>query len=96
MTGWRLVQGRCETPCPNHDSAFDTGLITVNGGLRIHRATVLDERVVADGRVQHYFGPGILGERLLVTAAGVAPRAAYLRYHHEHVVKGSVALARQG
>jgi len=25
--------------CPAHDVAFDTGLLTVNGGLRIHLAS---------------------------------------------------------
>jgi putative restriction endonuclease len=34
--------------CPAHDVAFDTGLLTVNGGLRIHRASRLTDAVQED------------------------------------------------
>jgi putative restriction endonuclease len=34
--------------CPVHDVAFDTGMLTVNGGLRIHLARPLAEAVQND------------------------------------------------
>src|ERR1700728_4252493 len=34
--------------CPAHDVAFDTGLLTVNGGLRIHVARSLAEATLID------------------------------------------------
>jgi len=43
--------------CPAHDVAFDTGLLTVNGGLRIHLAPTLADAVRADPLTRQYYGP---------------------------------------
>jgi len=70
--------------CPVHDSAFDTGLLMVNGGLKIHRAQPLLRSLVADEGVERYFGGHVLGERLMVPRGGEPPNPRYLRWHREH------------
>lgn len=71
--------------CPTHDVAFDTGLLTVNGGLRIHLAPALrravDERDVA----QHYFARPPLRETLLIPEDSDPPGYEYLRWHRERI-----------
>lgn len=73
--------------CPVHDSAFDSGLLTVNGGFRIHRSAPLEASLAADSGTERYFGESVLGQRLLVPEHG-APTRAYLDYHHRHVFRG--------
>ncbi|HEX5051772.1 MAG TPA: HNH endonuclease signature motif containing protein [Planctomycetota bacterium] len=70
--------------CPTHDRAFDAGLLTVNGGYRIHRARGLQARL-ADRVTESFFGAGVLGERLVWGAGQEGPRRVYLEYHREHV-----------
>jgi len=77
--------------CPTHDAAFDTGLITVNGGLRIHRAEPLRASMVADEGTERYFGERVLGARLLLPARRPGPDPQYLRYHHQHIFQGRLA-----
>jgi putative restriction endonuclease len=74
--------------CPTHHIAFDTGLLTVNGGLRIHRATRLESRL--GDRVTGSFFVSVRrsgtprrdarrgGARYAVSTAGGAKRAAQL------------------
>lgn len=69
--------------CPTHDKAFDGGLLTVNGGLRIHRARQLEARL-ADRVTESFFGAGTLGERLLL-GRGEGPAKRYLDFHRQHV-----------
>ena len=40
--------------CPAHDVAFDTGMLTVNGGLRIHLARPLAQAVHTDPLARQY------------------------------------------
>jgi len=42
--------------CPAHDVAFDTGLLTVNGGLRIHLARPLARAIQTDALARQYTG----------------------------------------
>ncbi len=42
--------------CPAHDVAFDTGMITVNGGLRIHLADYLAGAVEGDPLARQFYG----------------------------------------
>lgn len=74
--------------CPTHDSAFDTGLITVNGGFRIHRAAKLEAAMRSPG-VSAYFGAPVLRPVLAIPEAGAAPRKAYFDYHREHIFRGA-------
>ena len=75
--------------CPTHDAAFDKGLITVNGGLRVHRSQRLRASVQRDKGVEHNFGES-LREALIVPSGVDPPRDAYLRWHHEHVYQDSL------
>jgi putative restriction endonuclease len=75
--------------CPTHDAAFDTGLITTNGGLRVHRGPHLKASTTNDPGVDHYFGEA-LRPALLVPAGGTGPAATYLKWHHEHVFQGQL------
>jgi len=68
--------------CPTHDKAFDAGLLTVNGGLRIHRAPRLEVRL-ADRVTESFFGAGTIRERLLLGTSGEAPATRYLDYHRK-------------
>lgn len=76
--------------CPTHDAAFDTGLMTVNGGLRVHRAPPLAASSTTDPGVDRYFGEA-LNPTLLVPPGGSGPSTAYLTWHHEHVYQGEIA-----
>jgi hypothetical protein len=61
--------------CPAHDVAFDTGLLAVNGGLRIHVARSLSDATVADPLARQYYGrPPVFCCRVL---AGQRSRAGY-------------------
>ena len=75
--------------CPTHDAAFDTGLITVNGGLRVHRAPKLEASSRSDPGVDQYFGQ-VLRPKLVVPKRGQRPGNSYLEWHHEHVFQGVV------
>lgn len=71
--------------CPTHDVAFDTGMLTVNGGLRIHVAPSVAEQVSRSEPLAHVFGRPPLRERILLPADAVPPHVSYLRWHHDHV-----------
>lgn len=69
--------------CPMHDAAFDVGLITVNGGLRVHRAGPLQRSLAVDTGVAQSFGTTLRSSLRLPSNA--APDSTYLAWHHEHV-----------
>ena len=71
------------------DAAFDSGLVTVNGGLRVHRAPPLEVSTRADPGVDQYFGPA-LKPRLILPENAEQPGDTYLTWHHEHVFQGVV------
>ena len=75
--------------CPTHDAAFDSGLITINGGLRIHRASKLDSSNLVDPGVAQYFGQALHPELILPTTSE-RPRDSYLTWHRENVFQGVV------
>ena len=75
--------------CPTHDAAFDSGLITVNGGLRVHRAPKLEASTRADPGVEQYFGQA-LQSRLVIPEQGERPSDTYMAWHREHVFQGAV------
>jgi hypothetical protein len=54
--------------CPAHDVAFDTGVLTVNGGLRIHLAPTLADAVLADPLARQFYGRPPLRRTLLLPA----------------------------
>lgn len=77
--------------CPLHDSAFDGGLITVNGGLRIRRSDMLDASMVSDQGVGRYFEEPVLHDALFVPAGKERPSPAYLAWHKEYVFAGTLS-----
>ncbi|GIJ36276.1 HNH endonuclease [Micromonospora sediminimaris] len=76
------------TACPTHDVAFDTGLLTVNGGLRIHIHTDLHRKIDNDPALHAAFGRPPLAERLLLPADALPPQRgvghAETRPQHRH------------
>jgi putative restriction endonuclease len=71
--------------CPAHDAAFDKGMITVNGGLRIHLARSLADAVQADPLAGQFYGRPPLCEALLLPAGAQTPARKYLDWHHDRV-----------
>ena len=71
--------------CPAHDVAFDTGLLTVNGGLRIHLASRLTEAVQDDPLARQYYGRPPVQETLLLPPGARAPARKYLDWHRNYV-----------
>lgn len=71
--------------CPAHDVAFDTGLITVNGGLRIHVAASLADAVEHDPLARQYYGRPPLRDVLLLPPSAQPPATKYLAWHRQRV-----------
>ena len=71
--------------CPAHDGAFDTGLLTVNGGLRIHVARSLADAVREDPLTRQYYGRPPLGEVLILPPGCQPPGRKYLDWHRSKV-----------
>lgn len=69
--------------CPNHDAAFDQGLLVVNGGLRIHPARSLRTWLEGDPAAHAAFGPNSVRERLELPQGAVPPDPRYLDYHRQ-------------
>jgi putative restriction endonuclease len=71
--------------CAAHDVAFDTGLLTVNGGLRIHVARSLAEATRTDPLARQYYGRPPLQDALLLPAGAQAPAGKYLDWHRQNI-----------
>ncbi|MFI5937859.1 HNH endonuclease [Actinoplanes sp. NPDC051494] len=78
------------TACPTHDVAFDTGLLTANGELRIHIYSELQRAAAGDPSVHAAFGRPPLGDRLFLPSEAVRPERAYLNWHRDHVFRGTL------
>jgi putative restriction endonuclease len=74
--------------CPPHDVAFDTGLLTVNGGLRIHVARSLATAVRADPLARQYYGQPPLLASLALPLDAQRPASRYLTWHHLNIFAG--------
>jgi putative restriction endonuclease len=81
--GERLDPRNGLAACPAHDVAFDTGMITVNGGLRIHLASSLADAVRADPLARQFYGRPPLRPALLLPASAQPPARKYLDWHRE-------------
>ena len=73
--------------CGVHDAAFDTGLLTVNGGLRVHRARRLQVSVKSDPGSDNYFQTMLRAE-LVLPAEAVRPGDPYLEWHQKRIYGG--------
>ncbi len=74
--------------CPAHDVAFDTGLLTVNGGLRIHVARALADATRTDPLARQYYGRPPLCDTLLLPTGAQAPGRKYLDWHRQNIFSG--------
>jgi putative restriction endonuclease len=72
--------------CPAHDAAFDQGMISVNGGLRIHLARSLADAIQADPLARHFYGRPPLREALLLPPGAQVPARKYLDWHREKIL----------
>lgn len=71
--------------CPAHDVAFDTGLLAVNGGLRIHIAPSLADATQHDPLARQYYGRPPLRDVLLLPPGAQAPARKYLDWHRQKI-----------
>jgi len=71
--------------CAAHDAAFDSGVLTVNGGLRIRLARRLSDAVAADPLTRQYYGRPPLRETLLLPAGALPPARKYLDWHRDKI-----------
>ncbi len=71
--------------CPAHDVAFDTGLLTVNGGLRIHVAHSLTAAVQTDPFARQYYGQPPLRQTLILPPGAQPPARKYLDWHRQKI-----------
>ena len=73
--------------CPPHDAAFDTGMITVNGGLRIHLARPLAQAIRTDPIAHQYYGQPPLRDALLLPEGALRPSTRYLDWHRQRIFR---------
>ena len=71
--------------CPTHDTAFDAGLIWVNGGQRIHFAVQLTAASRADPATNASFGRPPIAARLILPPGAEPPGGRYLDWHQQHI-----------
>jgi putative restriction endonuclease len=71
--------------CPAHDVAFDTGLLTVNGGLRIHVARSLAAAIESDPVTRQYYGRPPMRDTLLLPPGAQQPARKYLDWHRGNI-----------
>jgi putative restriction endonuclease len=71
--------------CPAHDVAFDTGLIAIDGELRIESSRRLADAVQADRIANHYFGRPPLLEVLLLPDSAKPPSQKYIEWHRTNI-----------
>ena len=73
--------------CPIHDVAFDTGLLTVNGGFKIHSAAPRVDIAADPG----YFREPVLKSTLVLPSGQPGPSEQYLRWHHKNTFRGKIS-----
>ncbi len=83
--GERLDPRNGLAACPPHDVAFDTGLLTVNGGLRIHLARTLADAVRADEMARQYYGQPPMRDTLVLPPEAITPAPKYLDWHRQMI-----------
>lgn len=71
--------------CPTHDAAFDTGLLGVNGGLRVHESPRLLTALAKESTMSAALGRPPLLDRLLLPETARQPGRLYLTWHSERV-----------
>ena len=72
-----------------HDVAFDAGLITVNGGLRIHLSEKLQKGLLDDPVASAYFARPPFRDTILLPESADVPGMDYLNWHKLRVFDAS-------
>jgi len=75
--------------CPIHDVAFDAGLITVNGGLRIHLSEKLQRGLLDDPVALAYFARPPLRDTILLPESADQPGSEYLAWHKDRIFEAA-------
>jgi putative restriction endonuclease len=78
--------------CPAHDVAFDTGLIAIDGDLRIESSTRLVDAVQADRIANQYFGHPPLLDVLLLPDEARRPHQKYIEWHRANIYLATTPL----
>ncbi|TFD25169.1 HNH endonuclease [Cryobacterium lyxosi] len=73
--------------CPTHDAAFDTFLISVQPDMTLRLAPALEMATRSDPIIARNFGIGVLAGQLHIDSGAVAPRASYLEWHLQQLVR---------
>lgn len=71
--------------CPTHDTAFDTGLITVGDDCRIQVEPEILRVAEQDNATRAAFGTPPLASHLLLPVSAVRPHSKYTAWHRENV-----------
>jgi len=71
--------------CPAHDVAFDTGLIAIDGDLRIESSSRLADAVQADRIASQYFGRPPLLDVMLLPETARRPHQKYIEWHRANI-----------
>jgi putative restriction endonuclease len=74
--------------CAIHDSAFDTGLLTVRQDLTIRRARLLEAQLQPGTPADRLFGAKTVRDRLLLPAGAAGPRPSFLSHHAREIFRG--------
>ena len=80
-----VANGICA--CPTHDSAFDSGLLTVTADLQIQSAAVLDTHTFGNDSLHKAFGTVGMTSWLLVPGSAAKPGSEYLTFHRSYVFR---------
>jgi putative restriction endonuclease len=78
--------------CPAHDVAFDTGLIAIDGDLRIESSARLADAVQADRIANQYFGHPPLLDVLLLPDEARRPHQKYIEWHRANIYLATAPL----
>ena len=73
--------------CPLHDAAFDQGYLTVDSAYQIRKASMLQESIEHDYRVDLFFEDA-LSVHLILPPNAKMPGLGYLEYHRDYCFRG--------
>lgn len=71
--------------CPDHDAAFDAGLLYLRDDLSVRAHPLLAERIAADSRMRSVFGQPPVNDRLLLPDEAQLPQAPYVHWHRTRI-----------
>lgn len=79
----RLDETNGIAACPNHDAAFDMGLLYVNGGYKIHARPLLRTWLERDPRAAAAFGESATLPGLFLPPSARPPDPRFLAHHRK-------------